>query len=218
MTTKQKLEKIIKETLVEITDKIPVDFDISYPNEERFGDYATNIAMVLAQELKKNPIDIANEFKEKLNASKELQNIVSKIEVVKPGFINFFLSNEYLLNELKEINKNKEYGSSKLGKGEKVQIEFISANPTGPLTLANGRGGFLGDALANIMQLAGYKVEREYLINDAGNQITTLGKSILAAANKIKDEYNIYLSYSYSPILFNSKNVASSKLYFTNIS
>ncbi|MFW0862575.1 MAG: arginine--tRNA ligase [Candidatus Komeilibacteria bacterium] len=192
MTTKQKLEKIIKEALVDITDETSVDFDINYPNEDKFGDYATNIAMVLAKELKKNPVDIAGQFKEKLNSSKELQKIVSKVEVVNPGFINFFLSKEYLEEQLKEINKSKEYGTSKQGISKKVQIEFISANPTGPLTLANGRGGFLGDALANIMRLAGYKVDREYLINDAGNQITTLGLSSLSAVAKIPDSPDYY--------------------------
>ena len=192
MTTKQKLEELIKKALLKVAADKSVDFSVNYPNEEKFGDYATNIAMLLAKDLKKSPIDIAGEFKKELELLVEAGTFISKIEVVKPGFINFFLSEKYLAKELKEINSNKKYGHSKVGNKEKVQIEFISANPTGPLTLANGRGGFLGDALANILEMSGYKVQREYLVNDAGNQIVILGKSILAAGNKIEDNEDYY--------------------------
>jgi len=192
MTTKHNLELIIKKALNKISPHNEIDFDINYPNEKKFGDYATNIAMVLSKKLKKNPLEIAEEFKKEILHDKNIKSLISKIEIVKPGFINFFLSRDYLKKELKVINKSKNYGNSKLGKGTRVQIEFISANPTGPLTLANGRGGFLGDALANIMQLVGYRVQREYLVNDAGNQIITLGKSILAAAGYIEDNEDYY--------------------------
>ncbi len=192
MTTKQKLEELIKKALLKVAEDKSVEFSVTYPNEEKFGDYATNIAMVLAKDLKKNPMDIAGEFKKALESLKDIKGFISKIEIVKPGFINFFLSEDYLLNELEEINSNKKYGYSKIGNKQKVQIEFISANPTGPLTLANGRGGFLGDALANILEMSGHKVQREYLVNDAGNQIITLGKSILAAGKKIEDNEDYY--------------------------
>jgi len=131
------------------------------------------------------------------------RNFFKKIEIAPPGFINFWISEKVLQNELKEILKQKnDYGRSKInpphppigggGQRSKIQIEFISANPTGPLTLANGRGGFMGDVLSNILEFCGYKIEREYYINDTGNQILTLGKSILAANGFIKDEENFY--------------------------
>jgi arginyl-tRNA synthetase len=192
MTTKLKLEQIIKKVSATFFKDVEVDFTVNYPNEEKFGDYATNIALVLAKKLMKNPIDIAEDFKKELLMQSDIKDLVAKIDVVKPGFINFFLSTEYLSQQLSEITKNDKYGCSKIGKGKKVQIEFISANPTGPLTLANGRGGFLGDALANIMIMAGYKVQREYLVNDAGNQIMTLGKSILSVGGYMKEDETFY--------------------------
>jgi len=192
MTTKDKLEKIIKQALNKISPDTEIVFAINYPNEDKFGDYATNIAMVLSKTLKKNPIDVAEDFKKEILVITDIDKMIAKIDIVKPGFINFFLSNEYLKEQLEEINKVSSFGNTDFGKGKKVQIEFISANPTGPLTLANGRGGFLGDVLANVMIKSGYKVDREYLINDAGNQIITLGKSILAAGGVIDDDETYY--------------------------
>lgn len=192
MTTKDKLEKIINQALGKISPNTEIDFAINYPNEDKFGDYATNIAMILSKTLKKSPIEVAEDFKKEILAITDVDKIIAKIDIVKPGFINFFLSNEYLKEQLNEINKDNSFGNTDFGKGEKVQIEFISANPTGPLTLANGRGGFLGDVLANVMIKSGYKVDREYLINDAGNQIVTLGKSILAAGGVIEDDESYY--------------------------
>src|SRR3989344_3194529 len=172
------LKKIIKED---------IDIEIFTPEQEQFGHYSTNIALKLAKLRNKNPMMIAEEIKNlitTLPADKQeilVNNFFEKIEIAAPVFINFWISEKVLQNELKEILKKKEkYGASKKKK-EKIQIEFISANPTGTLTLANGRGGFWGDVLANILEFSGYKVEREYYINDTGNQILTLGKSILDA-------------------------------------
>lgn len=154
-----------------------LDFSIEAPSNKNFGDYSTNVAMLL----KKNPNEIAGKIK---------SDLFEKIEV-KNGFINFYLSNKYLQKELQDILKQKnKYGNLKIGKGQKTNVEFISANPTGPLTLGNGRGGFGGDVLSNVLAKAGYKVSKEYYINDTGNQIIKLGHSVLKDSEAVyKGEY-----------------------------
>ncbi len=143
-----------------------VEVSIEQPENKDFGDYSTNIAMIL----KKNPQEIANIIK---------SPILEKVEA-KNGFINFFLSKKYLQKQVEKILKEKEkFGQLRIGKSQKVNVEFISANPTGPMTLGNGRGGFCGDVLTNILIKAGYIVKREYYINDIGEQIKKLGHSIL---------------------------------------
>ena len=182
---KQKIENLLKD----IAGKA-VKIEIFAPENEAFGHYSTNIALKLAKALKKNPTETAKEIESRIKNHKS--KIFEKIEIAPPGFINFWLSEKVFQNELKEIlEKKSSYAKVSKDKG-KIQIEFISANPTGPLTLANGRGGFMGDVLANILEFQGYKIEREYYVNDTGNQISTLGKSILAASGLIKNEENFY--------------------------
>ncbi len=153
------------------------------------GDYAANTALIFAHAVKKNPLEIAEALRQKLQGNSDFE----KIEIAPPGFINFWLSPAALQEELKLVlEKKSDYGRGFLSERKRVQVEFISANPTGPLTLANGRGGFLGDALSRVLEAAGYDVEREYYINDAGNQILILGKSLLAAHGMIPEEENFY--------------------------
>ena len=158
-------------------------FSVERPENPEHGDYSSNVALVLAKKEGRNPKEVAEEIK------KALGNLVSKwiekIEVAGPGFLNFWIKKEALILALKKPLK------LKTEKKFKINLEFVSANPTGPLTMANGRGGFYGDALANVLKAAGHKITREYYINDTGNQIKLLGESILAAAGKIpqKDEY-----------------------------
>jgi arginyl-tRNA synthetase len=150
---------------------------VERPAEPSFGDYTTNAAMIL----KKNPAEIMAEIKPALERSETIKGIE-----VKNGFINFFLSEGYLQGQIKEILKQREkFGSSAAGQGEKVNIEFISANPTGPLTLGNGRGGFCGDVLANLLVKAGYKTKREYYVNDVGEQIKKLGHSVIGGKEAV---------------------------------
>jgi len=161
-----------------IEESVPIEIFI--PENEKFGHYSTNLALRLAKSQGKNPMEIANGINEKLRIKNS--ELFSKTEVAAPGFINFWLSEKILQDELKEILKNKEnYGSLNLGENKKVSIEFISANPTGQLTIGNGRGGFLGDVLARILEFGGYKVSREYYINNAktSTQIKELGKTVL---------------------------------------
>ncbi|MBI4993996.1 arginine--tRNA ligase [Candidatus Wolfebacteria bacterium] len=167
------------------------EMEVFIPEKDDFGHYSTNVALKLAKLSQQSPMLIAEEIKNALSLV-IAKDFFQKIEVAKPGFINFWISKKVLQSELKEILKKKEKYGAENKKKEKIQVEFISANPTGPLTLANGRGGFFGDVLSNILEFCGYKVEREYYVNDTGNQILTLGKSILANAGIIDSEENFY--------------------------
>jgi arginyl-tRNA synthetase len=177
---KKSLQKAIKKLWKE--KKFPgfklSKIKIEYPEMEIYGDRSTNVAMQIAKSVKKNPIEIAETLKSKIKDQKS--KIIERIEVAKPGFINFSLSKEYLQKEIKRILKEGEkFGQLKIGKNKKIQVEFISANPTGPLTVGNARGGPLGDVLGNVFKKAGFKVEKAFYINDHGMQILTLGHSVL---------------------------------------
>lgn len=183
---REEIKMVIGKAIRKRYGEIDAPFSVEVPENPEYGDYASNAAMVLGRSLGRSPIDIANLLKGELDGDKW------RIVIVKPGFINFFLNDAALFSELAKILKDKnKYGRGKTKK-EKIQVEFISANPTGPLTLANGRGGFLGDVLSNILEFSGYKIEREYYINDTGNQIIMLGKSLSAAAGFIPTEENFY--------------------------
>jgi len=164
---------------------IPADFavEINIPKDMGFGDLTTNAAMRTAKIFKINPMELSGKIVALINESikkSSLKDHISKIEIKKPGYINFFFSNQALFNNLFTINKkNKKYGSNRLGQGKKIQIEFVSANPTGPLTVAHGRQAAIGDALSRILRFSGYKVTNEYFVNDEGRQIEVLGESIL---------------------------------------
>jgi len=155
-----------------------VKYQIEYPPSPEMGDHSCNVAMVLARALKKNPLEIAGEIRGRL--APLLAGAIEKIEAVRPGFLNFYLTEKFLGGEIKKILAEQEnFGRRTAEKKLKIQVEFISANPTGPLTLANARGGFSGDVLANVLDLAGHEVFREYYVNDFGEQIRRLGHSIL---------------------------------------
>ena len=178
MNIKQTIKNLIHKTLVSLYPEL-VNFEIEtdYPKNDKFGDYTTNIAMSLAKKLSNSPQQIAEQIAKHLKAEKD---IFKEVQVVKPGFINFYLADNYLTNQLSQIiKKTNKFYKSKVGGGKKIQIEFISANPTGPLTVGNARGGYLGDVLGNVFSACGYKVTKEYLINDAGAQIESLGHSVL---------------------------------------
>jgi len=182
---REEIKKIIEKAIKDLQreSEFPIfeieQIIIDYPRDKSHGDYSSNIAMVLARILKKPPIEVADILAGELKKSQK-GNILEKIEAVQPGFVNFYISKKYLQNQVGKIIKEKDkFGDLKIGKGQKVQVEFISANPTGPLTLGNGRGGFCGDVLAKVLAKAGFKVQREYYINDTGEQIRKLGHSVL---------------------------------------
>lgn len=152
------------------------EFAIEVPNRADHGDFAVNVAMMLARPEKKAPRQIAEILVEQLQ---QQSGMWDKIEIAGPGFINFFLSASCWHAVLDDIYaRGDQYGRSTVGAGRRVQVEFVSANPTGPLHIGHGRGAATGDAVASVLQAAGFDVQREYYINDAGNQMDTLGRSI----------------------------------------
>ncbi len=178
----QKLNSAVKKHWPDI-DLKDINYQIIFQEKEEFGDYSSNIPFLLAAELKKSPREIADVLKNEMIQDKK--GIFEKIEVAGGGFLNFYLSRDFLIKELSTLLKEgADYGKENIGKNKKAQVEFISANPTGPLTLGNGRGGFLGDAIANLLEFLGYKAEREYYINDRGRQVDVLGVSILSALGR----------------------------------
>ena len=155
--------------------------DVEKPKIAENGDFSSNIALKLAKVLGKNPMEIASNIASFFNEDLLKENSITKIEIKNPGFINFFVSKDYLVENINEVLKEKEkYGSSNIGKGKKYNIEFVSANPTGILHLGNARGGAYGDSLARILTFSGFDVTKEYYVNDAGNQINNLALSIQA--------------------------------------
>ncbi|MDO8672612.1 MAG: arginine--tRNA ligase, partial [Dehalococcoidia bacterium] len=138
------------------------------PQKPEYGDYASSIALKLARAARMKPLDIARVLINHLPAA----NILGKAEVAPPGFVNFTLSDSWLRAQVEAIvAAGDDFGCVDIGKREKVQVEFVSANPVGPLHVGNGRGAILGSALANILAKAGQDVSREYYLNDAGNQL-----------------------------------------------
>jgi arginyl-tRNA synthetase len=152
------------------------DILIEKPADERFGDASTNIAMVLARELKKNPRQIATDIVSRLPFRSDM---VERTEVAGAGFINFYLAKPFVIKSVQEILlQGERYGCSQIGTGKKAIVEYVSANPTGPLTVGRGRGGVLGDTIANLLEAQGYEVTREYYFNNAGRQMRILADSV----------------------------------------
>lgn len=174
---KKELRKIIEDSLRSLDIEAIPAIEIQVPPRESFGDLSTTVAMSLSKILKKPPRKIAEELVHTIQDT----SVFEKIDIAGPGFINFTFSKEYLYAEMKKLIIEKEqFLREDIGQGGKVQIEFISANPTGPLHLGHGRGAALGAALSNLLKAAGYQVEREYYINDAGKQVKLLGLSVFA--------------------------------------
>ncbi|WP_420976097.1 arginine--tRNA ligase [Bacillus vallismortis] len=146
------------------------------PKDKTHGDYSTNMAMQLARVAKKAPRQIAEEIVAHFDKGKAS---IEKLDIAGPGFINFYMNNHYLTKLIPSVLKAGEaYGETNIGNGERVQVEFVSANPTGDLHLGHARGAAVGDSLCNVLSKAGYDVSREYYINDAGNQINNLALSV----------------------------------------
>lgn len=173
----------IKDTILSsikkaISDYPPIEPILEPPKITAHGDLSTNIAMIIASRIGKKPRDIAKDIVERLKIPPD---ICEKIDIAGPGFINFYLSTTSIYKLLKEILSNpKDYGKSTIGRGKKVLIEFVSANPTGPLTIAHARQAAVGDIISNLMETAGFDVEREYYLNDRGRQMRLLGESTWA--------------------------------------
>ncbi len=151
--------------------------EIDNTKEKKFGDFATNFSLKMSKQLGKNPREVATILAEEMGNS----DLIDKLEVAGPGFINFFLNNNWLYKNVEYILKNKEnFGKVTVGNGKKVMVEYISANPTGPMHIGNARGGALGDSLANLLSFAGFSASKEFYVNDYGNQIEKFAVSLNA--------------------------------------
>lgn len=174
---KRALDMVAEEQGIETETLVPM---IEMTRDRKFGDYATNSAMILASGTGRNPRDLARLMCEKM-ADLDKDRDLEKITVAGPGFINMTMSTRFWVRILRAVLvEGGDFVRTSVGEGRKIQVEFVSANPTGPLHVGHGRGAALGDALANILECNGFQVEKEYYINDAGNQIQTLGKSVYA--------------------------------------
>lgn len=191
LNTKNNLRQIISQAINDAIkdNKLPetesIKFNIEMPADTKNGDFSSNVAMVNAKNFKMAPAAIAKIICEYLNLNKTL---FDKVEIAGPGFINFFFSKEFYSSIIDDVLKLKEnYGKSDFGQNKKVMVEFVSANPTGPMHMGNARGGALGDCLAAVLDTAGYDVKKEFYINDAGNQIEKFGISLEARYLQILD-------------------------------
>ena len=195
---KQKLSKILKDSLdlcfrEGSLKQMPVpEFVVEVPNNPDHGHFATNLPMTLAGEQKSTPRDIAEII---IRHLVDHDHFILKAEIGGAGFINFFVAPGHWYDLLSRvINLRHDYGRSSIGKGEKIMVEFVSANPTGPLHLGHGRGAALGDSLCRVLDFSGYDVRREFYINDAGQQVKMLGESIYSRWRQLSEP-----SYSFPP-------------------
>ena len=190
MSTTNTISKIIEASIEKAKkcNEFP-NFDskkiiVEKPKNKSFGNWSTNIALTLSKELKKKPLEIAGIIKSNITNS----SIIETVEIIPPGFINFRLSNSFRSNLIDQILSEKEnYGSNKTGANKKVQLEFVSVNPTGPVHVGHARGAIVGSCLAKILSYSGYDVHKEYYVNDAGNQIDLYVSSI---KSKIYENFN----------------------------
>ena len=167
------------------------DITVDPVKDAAFGDYASNMAMRLAPLVKQPPKEVAQHVLAQLGTVPMLE----KASVAGPGFMNFTLKPSWLMQQVNAVMLDKTFGASKTGNGQKIVVEFISANPTGPMTLGNGRGAFAGDTISNVLALSGWKVWREYYLNDVGNQVNILAESVIRRyfqAHGIPTEYPDY--------------------------
>jgi len=197
---RKRIAKIIREACDNCKEKgvfsceIDIDPIIEIPREGEFGDYSTNIAFLLAPKLRKNPQEIAKTIIQNMHYG----DICEKVEPAGKGFINFYVKDEIWKQTLFNIYKSGiDSFLPDVGNGKKVLIEFVSANPTGPLHIGHGRGAVVGDVLANILKNTGHKVVKEYYVNDAGKQIATLGESTYTRWRELKGDNVEYPKHFY---------------------
>ena len=183
------IKKQIREEILRATEEAgysnQVSFLVENPPTKNLGDFSTNIALVLASIEKKNPNEIADKIMSILLKSQ----IIEKVSIAGAGFINIVINNHTCYEELsKIINQGLRYGESELGKGKKVSIDYVSANPTGPLHVGNARGGPIGEAISNLLEYVGYETSREFYVNDIGLQVSRLGETIYYWLEKSKGD------------------------------
>ncbi|MBT5748473.1 MAG: arginine--tRNA ligase [Candidatus Marinimicrobia bacterium] len=175
---KQQISKAVSTSITSLSYP-EKDFSLAPPKNPDFGDLSTNISLLLTRDLKKSPLEIANNIANILN--QDLPKYVSKVTVTPPGFINFKISDSFYQSNITTIlDAGNSYGKGSVGKRKTANVEFVSANPTGPLTVGHGRNAVLGDTVSSILEWQGFEVTREYYFNDAGRQMRILGQSVEA--------------------------------------
>lgn len=173
---KKYLIEIFNDAIKRLPYLAEVELIFDTPKIETHGDLSSNAAMILSKKLKKNPREIANEILANLKID---DSVISKTEIAGPGFINFYFTPSFISEIIKEINERGDsFGKSKKYSGKRANVEFVSANPTGPLTVGHGRNAVIGDTVANMLEWIGYEVDREYYFNNAGRQMRVLGDSV----------------------------------------
>ena len=174
----QIIQKIVKEEIssgVGLNSELSDRINVEPPRDSSHGDFSSNAALVLAKTSKWSPRELAREIATALKAQPGIENV----EIAGPGFINIWMTERFWRERLREILlTGVSYGDSDLGKQEIINVEFVSANPTGPMHVGHGRGAVLGDAIGNLLEKIGFRVLREYYINDAGTQVDTLARSV----------------------------------------
>lgn len=188
---KSQVREMVMQALGELVAKGKIDnvplpaFNIERPADVSHGDFSCNAAMAFAKTLKSNPRAIGQMIAEEISLQ---DSVFDKVDVAGPGFLNFYISEDWFKQTVASvITEGSDYGKTDYGKEKKILLEFVSANPTGPMHIGNARGGALGDSLASLLQYAGFYVEREFYINDAGNQIEKFGKSLSLRYMQIAD-------------------------------
>jgi arginyl-tRNA synthetase len=177
----QRLAQLVSDALAALGIAEPLPFKVDSSPRQEFGDYAVNAAIIGAKKYSRDPLELAAELSAKI---KELDNgqLIAKLDVVKPGFINIFLKDHYLQQNLPQvIEQDHRYGARNEGRGEKVLLEYVSANPTGPLHVGHGRWAVVGDVIARLLRADGWSVTTEYYVNNVGNQVDKLWLSVQAA-------------------------------------
>lgn len=189
---KSKIISLIEKAVHSCVEKKLLDaadlphIEVEVPANADHGDYASNIAMILASAAKQNPRNIARVIQENIT---DPESFIERTQIAGPGFLNFFINENIWRAALQNIEeKNENFGCTTVGTGKKVQVEFVSANPTGPLHIGHARGAVVGDVIANLLTASGYAVDKEYYINDAGNQMNNLGKSVLLRYRELLGE------------------------------
>ncbi|MBQ8791400.1 MAG: arginine--tRNA ligase, partial [Ruminiclostridium sp.] len=190
-TAKNQVREMVMDALGQLVAKGKIEnvplpaFNIERPADVSHGDFSCNAAMAFAKTLKSNPRAIGQMIAEEINLQ---DTCFDKVDVAGPGFLNFYISSSWFTDTVASvIAEGEDYGKTDYGCDKKILLEFVSANPTGPMHIGNARGGALGDSLASLLQYAGFYVEREFYINDAGNQIEKFGKSLSLRYMQIAD-------------------------------
>ena len=184
--------------LLEFEQAPPIQVEV--PKQREHGDFSSNIAMLLAKPCRRPPREIAEVIAGVLSDDAAFE----KVEVAGPGFLNFYLRNESVFEVIDTaLNAGTRFGRNEVGAGRKIQVEFVSANPTGPLHVGHGRGAAIGSALSNLLEFSGYQVTREYYVNDAGRQMDILALSVWLRYAEAQDQPGSYPSAAYQGIYIN---------------